>query len=129
MELSQEQIDEDIEELYQELTAFVAQAGGTEQHLRHKGWREEFISPSTRWCSLTVTALFLKEEAKPILDTVSEMLSNAAESIDEVQVLGHTAQANPKRPNNVETDRTLASQRATNVVIYVQSTAKLTRRG
>ena len=55
-----------------------------------------------------------------ILDTVSEMLSNAAESIDEVRVLGHTAQANPKRPNNVETDRTLASQRATNVVIYVQ---------
>ena len=37
-----------------------------------------------------------------------------------MRVLGHTAQADPDRPNSVRTDRTLASMRATNVVIYVQ---------
>lgn len=48
------------------------------------------------------------------------MLSEASEAIDEVRVLGHTAQANPSRPNSVQVDRTLSSDRATNVIIYVQ---------
>ena len=119
VELSQEQIDEDIEELYQELTAFVAQAGEQSNISVTKDGGKIYIS-FNQVVFFDGDSPVLKEEAKPILDTVSEMLSNAAESIDEVRVLGHTAQANPKRPNNVETDRTLASQRATNVVIYVQ---------
>ena len=115
----QKQIDEDIEELYQELTAFVAQAGEQSNISVTKDGGKIYIS-FNQVVFFDGDSPVLKEEAKPILDTVSEMLSNAAESIDEVRVLGHTAQANPKRPNNVETDRTLASQRATNVVIYGQ---------
>ena len=53
------------------------------------------------------------------------MLSEAAPSIDEVRVLGHTAQGNPHRPNNVKVDRTLSSQRATNVIIYVQENSSV----
>ena len=60
------------------------------------------------------------ENAYPVLDEVCRILSQAADSLDEVRVLGHTAQGNPNRPNNVKVDRTLSSQRATNVVIYVQ---------
>ena len=60
-----------------------------------------------------------------MLDAVSEMLSAASDAIDEVRVLGHTAQASPNAINNPKTDRTLSSQRATNVVIYVQEHSTL----
>ena len=67
----------------------------------------------------------LREESLPVLDAVSEMLSAASDAIDEVRVLGHTAQASPNEVNNPKKDRTLASQRATNVVIYVQEHSTL----
>ena len=103
----QEQIDEDIEEFYQELTAFIAQAGEESNISVTKDGGKIYIS-FNQVVFFDGDSPVLKEEAKPILDTVSGMLSNAAESIDEVRVLGHTAQASPKRPNNVATDRTLA---------------------
>ena len=59
------------------------------------------------------------KEAYPILDGVSDMLSNVSGSIDEIRVQGHTARAR-SGGNNVQRDRTLASQRATNVVVYLQ---------
>ena len=46
-------------------------------------------------------------------------------AIDEVQILGHTAQEVPGKPNDVMTDRTLSSQRATNVLIYIQKNTEL----
>ena len=55
-----------------------------------------------------------------VLDAVSEALDRAEPYIDEVRVMGHTAQARPDQPNRVDTDRTLSSQRATNAVIYIQ---------
>ena len=60
-----------------------------------------------------------------VLDEVSRVLSTAAESVDEVQVLGHTAQRDPNRANDPTVDRTLSSQRATNVVIYVQQNSDM----
>ena len=61
----------------------------------------------------------LLKEAYPILDAVTEMLDGVAGSIDEVRVQGHTARVR-EDPNRTVQDRTLASQRATNVVIYIQ---------
>jgi chemotaxis protein MotB len=48
------------------------------------------------------------------------MLSDAVNAIDEVRILGHTAQEEPDTPNKVSVDRFLASNRATNVLIYIQ---------
>ena len=67
----------------------------------------------------------LRQDAYPILDRVCEMLNGAADAIDEVRVLGHTAQGSPNAPNDVEVDRTLSSNRATNVIIYVQKNSGL----
>lgn len=77
VELSQEQIDEDIEELYQELTAFVAQAGEQSNISVTKDGGKIYIS-FNQVVFFDGDSPVLKEEAKPILDTVSEMLSNAA---------------------------------------------------
>ena len=47
-------------------------------------------------------------------------LTEASPYIDELKVLGHTAQAEPNKINRVVKDRHLASDRATEVVIYIQ---------
>ena len=62
----------------------------------------------------------LKKEAEPVLDELCLLFDEVKESIDELRVLGHTAQEYPNKPNRVRADRTLASMRATNVVIYLQ---------
>ena len=54
-----------------------------------------------------------------MLDSVCGILSNVATSLDEVRIQGHTARAG-MGPNGVIKDRTLASERATNVVMYIQ---------
>ncbi len=62
----------------------------------------------------------LRSEAYPVLDRVCELLSSSVEEIGEVRVIGHTAQGIPGRPNDVEYDRTLSSDRAARVIVYVQ---------
>ena len=67
----------------------------------------------------------LRRDGMEILDVVIGALNPAAGAIDELRVMGHTAQARPDRPNTVTTDRKLASDRATNVLIYIQENCGL----
>lgn len=117
-------VDRDMEEVYESILAIAAQAeaGGTISVSKEGG--RVFISFSDAVFFAGNSAVLLPE-AKPILDQVSAALSEAAESVDEVQVLGHTAQELPDQANNPNADRTLSSQRATNVVLYVQEHSEL----
>lgn len=120
----QEQVDQTIEALYIALQEYAAQENTSGSISVTKGGGKVFVS-------FNQTAFFdgdswkLREESLPILDTVSQMLNEARDSIDEVRILGHTAQENPNTPNNVQTDRFLASNRATNVLVYVQSHSEM----
>ena len=60
-----------------------------------------------------------------LLDVVVEALEPAANYIDELRILGHTAQAQKDRPNNISIDRKLASDRATNVLVYIQQNSTI----
>ena len=62
----------------------------------------------------------LRQEGEAILDQVAGALAGAEDSINEIRVLGHTAQAAPEHPNNVDVDRFLASNRATVVTVCLQ---------
>ncbi len=62
---------------------------------------------------------------REVLQVVSDALSHAADYIDEVDVMGHTAQASPNRPNPVYADRFLASNRATISAVYIQEHSTL----
>ena len=64
-------------------------------------------------------------EGERILNVVADALNHAARAVDELRVMGHTAQASPDRPNNVDNDRRLASNRATNVTIYLQKRVEI----
>ena len=48
------------------------------------------------------------------------IIGRAGSAIDELRVLGHTAQAYVDRANNVTVDRFLASNRSTVVLVYLQ---------
>lgn len=62
----------------------------------------------------------LKNEGKVILDKLSDILSGVSDSVQEIQVLGHTSQASPTEPNEVVSDRFLSSNRAAEVLVYIQ---------
>lgn len=62
----------------------------------------------------------LTAEGEKILDIMADALAVADESIQEVRILGHTSQALPDQPNEPVSDRFLASNRATEVLVYLQ---------
>ncbi len=62
----------------------------------------------------------LKQEGKDTLDVLAGALNSVTESIKEISVLGHTSQASPDVPNEPVSDRFLSSNRATEVLLYLQ---------
>lgn len=63
----------------------------------------------------------LRDDSKKILDNFADAISQAKDSIKEIQVLGHTTQASADRQNNVENDRILSCERAARVTAYLQN--------
>ena len=115
MPQDQQEIDENIEELFQ---AIQAMAGSTENVSVSKDGGRIFVTFSgTAFFQADTDAL--TAEALPVLDSMSEMLTGVAYSLDEVQVIGHTAQYSLDRPNDPETDFKLSSARASKVVSYI----------
>jgi len=119
MGLSQMDIDEDMAQLYDLLVTYIAQQNAQDSISVSQGDGKVFITFNQ--------AVFfdgedwsLREESKPVLEMVGSMLSEVADSIDEVRIMGHTAQGNPNRPNNVSVDRLLSAQRAANALAYLQ---------
>ena len=119
MGLSQVEIDEDMAKLYELLVTYIAQQNAEDSISVSQGDGKVFITFNQ--------AVFfdgedwsLREESKPVLEMVGAMLSEVADSIDEVRIMGHTAQGNPNRPNNVSVDRLLSAQRAANALAYLQ---------
>ncbi len=62
----------------------------------------------------------LKQEGKETLDILAGALNNVTDNIKEISVLGHTSQASPDIPNEPVSDRFLSSNRATEVLLYLQ---------
>lgn len=62
----------------------------------------------------------LRSEGKKVLDGFSKIIKNSSNVIGEIQILGHTSQARPDKQNDVRFDRFLSSNRATEVLVYLQ---------
>ena len=60
-----------------------------------------------------------------MLDVVAAALNTAVDYIDEVRIMGHTAQAYADRANNPTVDRFLASNRSTVTTVYLQERVEL----
>jgi len=115
---SQEKVEQDITALFQALQQYVEQQNLQDAVSVEKNGGKIFIMFSQSVFFDGESAV-IRKDAYPILNSVSEMFSSVADSIDEIRIQGHTARSG-SGPNTVIRDRTLSSQRAANVVIYVQ---------
>lgn len=113
---AQEEVDNAIDELYEELKEY-ADANDSIDAVMGDGY--VFISFDDA-IIFTGNSYQLLPAGEKILGEVSTMFDHAAPYIDEIRVMGHTAQANPRRPNNPREDRFLSSNRATIATVYIQ---------
>ena len=118
-EISQNEIDSMMEELFAALQQYTQEEG-----------LESAVSVSLDggliYLKLMNKAMFrgdsyeLLPEAENILDGVCKILDNAKPAIEEIRVEGHTAQQYANQANETKGDRRLASNRATEVTIFLQ---------
>lgn len=117
--VTQEHVDQQMDELYQSIENLIQQSNLAGRVSLGRGSGYVFIS-------FDDTVFFdgdsyeLRQDGQQVLDQVAVALSEASDSINEIRVLGHTAQADPTRPNDVTADRFLSSNRATIVTVYLQ---------
>ena len=116
----QEQIDTQIEQLYQALAEYAenSEQGALIETTRGDGY--VFISFDDA-VFFAGGSYDLLPQGEQILNDICAMFNTAESAIDEVRILGHTAQANADRPNRVPFDRKLASDRATIATVYIQT--------
>lgn len=63
----------------------------------------------------------LTEQGQHTLDIFASTIAPANDLISQINIMGHTSQADPTRLNNVRNDRMLSSMRAAEVSIYLQN--------
>ena len=115
------EVDEALDQLYDFLVEYQkSSAAAAESMSVSKGDNFVFISFDDA-VFFDGNSSYLRPDGKAVLDTIIPALAQAGPMIDELTVLGHTAQQYANEPNkNVSFDRHLASDRATEVVIYIQ---------
>ena len=118
-ELTQEQVDADIQTLYETMMQYVQQENLTDQVSITKGSGYVFVSFDDA-VFFDGDSYTLLDEGKQILDEVAQAIAQVSQSVDEIRVLGHTAQASAMEPNHPEVDRFLATNRAAVVTVYLQ---------
>jgi len=121
-----DEVEEALDELYQFLSDYAAQQnqsseseGQASDIILSKGDDYIFISFDDA-VFFDGDSSYLRQDGRDVLDGIIPALAEAGPFIDELRVLGHTAQAVPDKYNNPVKDRHLASDRATEVVIYLQ---------
>ncbi|MCI8292894.1 MAG: flagellar motor protein MotB [Hespellia sp.] len=112
-------VDGDFEELYERLMESVKSAGLESEVELYKGDGYTFITFRDR-VFFDGDSSIIKNEGTMILDQFANILSGVSDSIAEIQVLGHTTQADPNVVNEVESDRVLSADRSARVAAYIQ---------
>lgn len=120
----QAEIDSQIEKLYQALVEYAenSEQGSMIDTTRGDGY--VFISFDDA-VFFAGERYDLLPQGQQILSDICAMFDSVEPAIDEIRILGHTAQADPNHPNRTETDRRLSSNRATNATVYIQTHSKV----
>ena len=113
------EIDQKFDEMYDNLLKMQDASGEVADIPIAKGDGYQFITFKDN-VFFDGDSYVLRDEGKSVLDTFSSVIAPASDAIKEIQVLGHTSQAEPNIPNEVMTDRVLSATRSAVVVAYVQ---------
>lgn len=120
----QEKIDQAIEELYQAMKQYAEESEDGKNISVTKGDGYVFVSFNDA-VFFDGDSYVLRPDGERVLQTMSEIMSRAEKYIDEVVIMGHTAQGNPNKANTPKVDRFLSSNRATIVTVYIQEHSTL----
>ena len=121
---AQREIEEAIEDLYYAIQRMAAEEGMANTIQVDMNGGKVYVK-------FTDTVFFdgnsfeLREGAKEVLSKLCSILDGAASAIDEIRIQGHTAQQDPEVPNEAEGDRFLASNRATEVLVFIQENSSI----
>lgn len=113
------EVEQDLTDLYQYLQSYVAQNNDTGDIKVSKGDGYVFISFAEA-VFFSPDSSVLTPNGQVLLDGIIPALEQCGRSIDELRVLGHTAQLYEDRDNDPIVDWTLSSSRAASVVAYIQ---------
>lgn len=113
-----EDIPEDFETLYENLKAEVEKNDLAQVIEVKKGDGFTFITFKNN-IMFDPNSYILREDAKKLLDDFCNILDEYSDDIQQIQILGHTAEVTPGQ-NNVANDRFLSSNRAAAVLVYMQ---------
>ena len=116
--ITPEDVEAALEALFEALQSYAENNGAQEVIEVTKGDGYVFVSFADA-VFFDGDSTVLRSDGKAILDVVIDALNPAIPYVDELRVMGHTAQADPNTPNRIEGDRNISSGRATNVVIYI----------
>lgn len=116
----QQIIDKDMEDLYQSILEYIESQGKQDNISVEKTGDGKVFVTFRDVVFFNGEESVLRDDGKPILDAMGASLTRVAGSIDEIRMMGHTAQANPGRPNNPLRDRVLSASRAANALAYLQ---------
>lgn len=118
-EEAQAEINAAIEQLYQAIQEYSQQNDVGKNMDVTKGDGYVFVSFNDA-VFFNGDSFTLREDGRAVLDAVSAILDHAKQYIDEVRIMGHTAQARANQPNDTYKDRMLSSQRSTVATWYIQ---------
>lgn len=115
---------EDFEDLYYMLEKAIAENNLEGEVELEKGEDYTFINFRDN-IFFDGDSAVLKPEGTQILDAFNKALDSVSSTIGEIQVLGHTSQADPDHPNNPVNDRVLSSERAARVAAYIHQHSQI----
>ena len=117
-EITAEEVEAALEALFEALQSYAEENAAQDVIEVTKGDGYVFVSFADA-VFFNGDSTVLRTDGQAILDVVIGALEPAVPYVDELRVMGHTAQADPRRPNSISGDRNISSGRATNVVIYI----------
>ncbi len=110
----------DFDDLYQYIKGYVDKKNLGSSVAVHKGNGYTFITFQNS-IFFSGDSAVLRDEGKSILDYLGVGLKQVSDQIGEMRFYGHTARAdNQKTPESLAFDRKLSTDRASNVLLYVQ---------
>lgn len=112
-------VADEFDDLYESLKKAIEEAGLDSEVELFKGDGYSFITFRDN-VFFDGDSSVIKEGGETILAQFAAIISGVSSSVKEIEVLGHTTQADPNVPNDATGDRVLSAERAARVAAYLQ---------
>ncbi len=115
----QAQIDQQFGTLFEDLQQLKEMAGNSTEVEIAQGDGYTFITFRDR-VFFDGDSWVMRDEGKKMMNQFAKIVAPCADAIKQIQIFGHTSQAEPNKPNNIDTDRELSAMRSAVVTSYLQ---------